>query len=90
MACLTLAIKGEQLVASPAHCILWAILDGLVMIEETKYHIWVHIGTRRFAAMAKNTSITLGNHFDEFIAEKVKAGRYGSASEGGQSWPQAA
>ena len=31
--------------------------------------------------MAKNTSITLGNHFDEFIAEKVKAGRYGSASE---------
>jgi len=31
--------------------------------------------------MAKNTSITLGNHFGEFIAEKVKAGRYGSASE---------
>ena len=31
--------------------------------------------------MAKNTSITLGNHFDEFIAEKVKAGRYGSTSE---------
>lgn len=31
--------------------------------------------------MAKNTSITLGNHFDEFIAEQLKSGRYGSASE---------
>ncbi len=31
--------------------------------------------------MAKNTSITLGNHFDDFIAGQIKAGRYGSASE---------
>lgn len=31
--------------------------------------------------MAKNTSITLGNHFDSFIGERVAAGRYGSASE---------
>lgn len=31
--------------------------------------------------MAKNTSITLGNHFDEFIAEQLESGRYGSASE---------
>ena len=31
--------------------------------------------------MAKNTSITLGPHFDEFIAEQLKSGRYGSASE---------
>jgi len=31
--------------------------------------------------MAKNTSITLGSHFDDFIAERVKNGRYGSASE---------
>ena len=31
--------------------------------------------------MAKNTSISLGAHFDEFIAQQLKSGRYGSASE---------
>ncbi|MBI5041657.1 MAG: type II toxin-antitoxin system ParD family antitoxin [Gammaproteobacteria bacterium] len=31
--------------------------------------------------MAKNTSITLGPHFEEFIAGRLKDGRYGSASE---------
>ena len=31
--------------------------------------------------MARNTSITLGAHFDEFIAHQVGDGRYGSASE---------
>ena len=31
--------------------------------------------------MAKNTSITLGDHFDDFVAKQIKSGRYGSASE---------
>ena len=31
--------------------------------------------------MAKNTSITLSNHFDLFITQQIKTGRYNSASE---------
>jgi len=31
--------------------------------------------------MAKNTSITLGDHFDEFITKQLELGRFGSASE---------
>ncbi|MCV9385217.1 type II toxin-antitoxin system ParD family antitoxin [Reichenbachiella ulvae] len=31
--------------------------------------------------MAKNTSIALGDHFDNFVSTSVKSGRYNSASE---------
>ena len=31
--------------------------------------------------MAKNTSISLGDHFASFIDTQVQAGRYGSASD---------
>ena len=31
--------------------------------------------------MSKNTSITLGKHFQGFVASKVEDGRYGSTSE---------
>ncbi len=31
--------------------------------------------------MSKNTSITLGDHFDTFITEQLQSGRYSSTSE---------
>ncbi len=31
--------------------------------------------------MARNTSVSLSDHFTDFIEEQVKSGRYGSASE---------
>jgi antitoxin ParD1/3/4 len=31
--------------------------------------------------MAKNTSILLGDYFEDFISEKIKTGKYSSASE---------
>jgi len=31
--------------------------------------------------MGKNTSISLGNHFEQFINNEINSGRYGSVSE---------
>ncbi len=31
--------------------------------------------------MPKNTSVTLGNHFEQFISQQIERGRFNSASE---------
>lgn len=31
--------------------------------------------------MPRNTSVTLGEHFDKFVVEKIKEGRFQSVSE---------
>lgn len=37
--------------------------------------------TKGNMAMARNTSVTIGDHFTSFINDQVRAGRYGSASD---------
>jgi antitoxin ParD1/3/4 len=37
--------------------------------------------TSKEAAMARNTSVTIGDHFASFISDQVQAGRYGSTSD---------
>ncbi|MEW8384536.1 MAG: type II toxin-antitoxin system ParD family antitoxin [Candidatus Thiodiazotropha taylori] len=52
-------------------------LDHLVIAYyNTNY--WYFL---RFFPMSKNTSITLGEHFDSFITEQLENGRYASTSE---------
>jgi len=36
---------------------------------------------KKVKKMAKNTSVTLGDHFENFVGARVKAGRYSSASD---------
>src|SRR5690606_27347673 len=53
-------------------------LDCIVMLAGSKCtNYWYSWG----GTMQKNTSITLGQHFDAFIAEQLKSGRYSSTSE---------
>jgi antitoxin ParD1/3/4 len=47
---------------------------------DEKYQYLMYIGTLE-CVMAKNTSITLGDHYDEFISKQLESGRFGSASE---------
>ena len=54
-----------------------ALFDRFTM---DNYH-WIKISGIPGDSMAKNTSVTPVDYFDEFIAHQLQSGRYGLASE---------
>ena len=44
-------------------------------------HYWWVIAGFFFLVKRKNTSVTLGKHFEEFLECQIKVGRYGSKNE---------
>jgi len=42
---------------------------------------WFVIYGLFFWVTRKNTSVTLGKHFEKFLSDQIKAGRYGSTNE---------
>ncbi len=49
-------------------------------MDNTRYQFLVYL-LFKFLNMGKNTSISLGDHFENFINGEIKSGRYGSVSE---------
>jgi antitoxin ParD1/3/4 len=57
------------------------MFEGQRLTGRDLYHKLVLIGIRIGYSVARNTSISLGDHFSDFISKQVETGRYGSASD---------
>ena len=47
------------------------VLVRLITLLYFLYHNLIYIGTNKEYTMAKNTSVTLGDHFDQFINQQL-------------------
>ena len=54
-----------------------SLLLGVIWIKYQVLVAWI----KRIKQMKKNTSISLGNYFDQFVQSQVSAGRYKNVSE---------
>ena len=74
-------MSGSPFFLSQAAFVIVVFVSVCLDLPTAEYQYSVLIGTCKEAALSKNTSITLGDHFDEFIAQQIAEGRYASASE---------
>lgn len=64
-------------------------LEKLTILGIAYYNVNTHLGRNcnqhptfiKLDPMARNTSILLGEHFEDFISAKISSGKYNSASE---------
>lgn len=58
-----------------------AVFSEPEAVADTNTRSWYNHETLGELALSRNTSVSLGDHFSDFIDAQVRGGRYGSASD---------
>lgn len=64
-----------------SHFYWWVTISKIAFVYQSFDIPILVIFNLKFNFMARNTSILLGEHYDEFISKEVSSGKYNSASE---------